>query len=191
LRPGTAVAAGRSWAIREAKCAGGSLVDLSARFQTLSSLERDQRPSGTRAQNSVNLAHVEPFLLQEHLRLPNPIATQTHWATGRGAGGPRLVLLLIQLNLALLHLSLALLHLSLVWLRLVRLRLPLCRGASLTLSRTLEGARAILWAGLTLRDARLLQVVLRVSSYLRSLFLPASFGLLFLSSAWGLASRLA
>jgi hypothetical protein len=168
---------------------------LSARFQALSSLERDQRPSGTRAQNSVNLAHVEPFLLQEHLRLPNLIATQTHWTTGRGAGGlmvlPRLVLLLIQLNLALLHLSLALLHLSLAWLRLVRLRLPLCRGASLALSRTLAGARAILWAGLALRDARLLQVVLRVSSYLRSLFLLASFGLLFLSSAWGLASRLA
>ena len=75
------------------------------------SLERDERLSGTRAQDSVSLAGVEPFLLEDHLRLPNLVSTQIQCATCLGAAGPlvrsSLLILLLQLRLFLLGLGLS------------------------------------------------------------------------------------
>jgi hypothetical protein len=53
---------------REAKRARGPLIDFAGRFKALPSLERDYRPPGMQADQSVNLSYVEAFLLQELLR---------------------------------------------------------------------------------------------------------------------------
>ena len=99
------------------------LVHLPSSLQTLLLLVRHQSLTGTRAQLSVKLSDIEPFLFQDGLSLPNLVTAPIHRASNCSG---RVLLTAWRLGLLRLVAGVEYLFSLVLPLRLLRLRrLPL------------------------------------------------------------------